>query len=66
VGGRAGSRELLDDPDAGREARLLARVADPQRPSPRPEFATDGRRLYFTIAERVSDLWSMELSSSPR
>jgi Tol biopolymer transport system component len=53
-------------PAQGGAARLLARVADPQRPSPRPEFATDGRRLYFTIAERVSDLWSMELSSSPR
>jgi hypothetical protein len=27
----------------------------------RPEFATDGRRFFFTVTERMSDIWSMEL-----
>jgi hypothetical protein len=40
----------------------LVRFDDSARPSPRAEFATDGRRLYFTVAERESDIWRMELS----
>jgi Tol biopolymer transport system component len=47
-------------PAAGGRPRLVARLDDPARPSPRAEFATDGERLYFTIAERESDLWRME------
>ena len=42
--------------------RLLVRFDDPARQSPRPEFATDGRRLYFTLSERDSDVWVMELT----
>ena len=34
---------------------------DPAKPSSRREFATDGKRLYFTIAEHESDIWTMEL-----
>jgi hypothetical protein len=30
--------------------------------STRPEFATDGRRLYFTISEHRADIWMMEMS----
>jgi Tol biopolymer transport system component/DNA-binding SARP family transcriptional activator len=45
----------------GGNPRLLVRFDDPLRPSPRAEFATDGRRLYFTISERESDVWQMEL-----
>jgi Tol biopolymer transport system component len=41
--------------------KLLVRFDDPARTSPRAEFATDGRRLYFTVAERESDIWQMEL-----
>ncbi|HEX6049708.1 MAG TPA: protein kinase [Gemmatimonadaceae bacterium] len=34
--------------------------------STRPEFATDGRRFYFTVTERASDIWTMELRADPR
>jgi hypothetical protein len=37
------------------------RFDDPVWPSPRAEFATDGKRLYFTVAERESDVWQMVL-----
>jgi Tol biopolymer transport system component/DNA-binding SARP family transcriptional activator len=45
----------------GGTPRLLVRFDDPVRPSPRAEFATDGKRLYFTVAERESDIWQMVL-----
>jgi TolB protein len=48
-------------PPAGGTPSLLARLDDPGRPSPRAEFASDGVRLYFTISERESDVWRMEL-----
>jgi TolB protein len=41
--------------------RLLVRFDDPTRPSSRAEFATDGKRFYFTVQERESDIWRMEL-----
>ncbi len=41
--------------------RLLVRFDDPARPSSRAEFATDGKRFYFTVPERESDIWEMEL-----
>jgi TolB protein len=50
-------------PAAGGRPRRIARLDDPQRPSPRPEFATDGRRIFFTVAERESDVWTMALTS---
>jgi Tol biopolymer transport system component len=43
--------------------RLLVRFDDPTRLSSRPEFATDGKRFYFTVPERESDIWRMELES---
>ena len=46
-------------PAAGGTPRLLVRFDDPARPSPRAEFATDGKRLFFTVAERESDIWQM-------
>lgn len=45
----------------GGEPRLLVRFDDAARPSPRAEFAVDGRRFYFTLAERESDIWRMTL-----
>ena len=36
---------------------------DPERQSTRPEFATDGQRLFFTLTEREGDIWEMELNS---
>jgi TolB protein len=52
-------------PAAGGPPRVLVQLHDPRRRSPRPEFATDGRRFYFTIAERESDVWTMELDARP-
>lgn len=48
-------------PAAGGTPRLLVRFDDPARPSLRREFATDGQRFYFTIAQDESDVWVMEL-----
>ena len=48
-------------PAAGGVPRLLLRFDDPARRSLRREFATDGRRLFFTIARDESDIWAMEL-----
>ncbi len=42
---------------AGGRPRLLARFTDPERPSYRDEFGTDGKRLYFASEERRSDIW---------
>ena len=45
---------------AGGQPRILVQFDD-ARPSSRPEFTTDGRRFYFTVTDRVSDIWTMEL-----
>jgi TolB protein len=42
--------------------RLLVRFDDVTRPSYRVEWATDGKRLYFAINDRQSDIWVVELS----
>jgi serine/threonine-protein kinase len=44
-------------PAAGGAPRLLVTFDDPQRPSLRREFATDGKRFFFTIAQDESDIW---------
>jgi TolB protein len=43
--------------------RLLIRFDDPVRQSGRPEFATDGHRLFFTLTERQADIWEMDLNA---
>ena len=50
-------------PLAGGPSRLVVRLEDPRRQSLRPEFATDGRHVYLSIAERESDVWVMELGA---
>ncbi len=57
----AGHSSLWSVASVGGIPRLLVRFDDPSRPSPRPEFATDGRRFFFTVGARQSDIWSMEL-----
>jgi Tol biopolymer transport system component len=47
---------------AGGTPRLLVRFDHPARQSTRPEFATDGRRLYFTLTARDADIWEMGVS----
>jgi serine/threonine-protein kinase len=46
---------------AGGRPRLLVRFTDPDRPSRRPDFATDGKRLFFAIEDRQSDVFVAEL-----
>ncbi|HEU5170345.1 MAG TPA: BTAD domain-containing putative transcriptional regulator [Gemmatimonadales bacterium] len=41
--------------------RDVVRFDDPLRQSARPEFTTDGRRVFFTIGARTSDVWEMAL-----
>ncbi len=48
-------------PIGGGAPHLLVRLDDPWRTSPRPEFATDGRRLFFMLTEREADLWAVRL-----
>jgi Tol biopolymer transport system component len=48
-------------PAAGGTPRLLLRFDDPSRPSLRREFATDGMRFFFTIAQDESDVWIAEV-----
>ena len=48
-------------PATGGEPTLLVRFDDPPRSSPRAEFTTDGKRFYFTIPERESDIWRMDI-----
>ena len=48
-------------PIAGGAPRLLVRLDDPRRTAPRPEFATDGRRIFFTLTERDADVWAVRL-----
>jgi Tol biopolymer transport system component/tRNA A-37 threonylcarbamoyl transferase component Bud32 len=45
----------------GNTPRLIARLNDLNRPAARSEFDTDGRFLYFTIADRQSDVFVAEL-----
>jgi Tol biopolymer transport system component/DNA-binding SARP family transcriptional activator len=56
-----GHASLWSVPVTGGDPRLLVRFDDAARPSPRAEFAVDGRRFYFTLSERESDIWRMTL-----
>jgi hypothetical protein len=47
---------------AGGRPRLLARLDDPARASSRFEFASDGKRFYFTVEDRQSDIWVAEVA----
>jgi serine/threonine protein kinase len=49
-------------PLSGGEPRLLVKFDDPMKQSSRAEFATDGERFFFTVAEYESDIWVGELS----
>ena len=49
-------------PLAGARPQLLVRFDDPARASNRFEFATDGKRFYFTVEDRQSDIWIAEVA----
>ena len=46
------------DPGGG-APRMLVRFDEPFRTTRRPEFATDGKRFFFTLAQSESDVWVM-------
>jgi hypothetical protein len=48
-------------PASGGTPTLLVRVDDPARPSYRPDWALRNNRLYFTIDQRESDVWVIEI-----
>ena len=48
-------------PASGGTPTLLVRVDDPARPSYRPEWALRKNRIYFTIDQRESDVWVVEI-----
>jgi Tol biopolymer transport system component len=53
-------------PLVGGEPRLLVRLVkldDPYMQSVRDEFATDGRRFYFTATKFEADIWQADLSA---
>lgn len=50
-------------PVSGGRPRLLARFDDPARASNRFEFASDGKRFYFTVEDRQSDIWVAEVAA---
>jgi hypothetical protein len=56
-----GRAELWSIPVTGGRPRLLVRFTDPQRPSNRNDFHTDGKRFYFSIEDRQSDIWVAEV-----
>lgn len=51
-------------PASGGEPGLLLTLDDPRLASPRPEFAARPTHLFFTVANRESDVWTMALSST--
>ena len=51
-------------PVTGGPPKQLVRFDDPARPSPRIEFATDGKEFLFTLSERNSDIWLLDLRRS--
>jgi eukaryotic-like serine/threonine-protein kinase len=48
---------------AGGAPRLLVRFTNPERQSSRRDFATDGKRFYFAIEDRQSDVFVAEIVS---
>ncbi|MBI4520145.1 MAG: PD40 domain-containing protein, partial [Gemmatimonadetes bacterium] len=63
---RDGVRAYFAVPATGGTPRPLVRFDDPTRPSGRPEFATDGTYLYFTIDNRQADIWVMSVEGLGR
>ncbi|MGH7581794.1 MAG: protein kinase domain-containing protein [Gemmatimonadales bacterium] len=49
-------------PAEGGTPRLLVRFDDLTRPSYRPEWSTDGKRFFFAINDRQSDIWVAEIA----
>jgi Tol biopolymer transport system component len=57
-----GEAAIWSIPAAGGTPKPLVRFDDPTRPSTRAEFGSDAKRFYFTVNDRQSDVWVVELS----
>ena len=58
---REGRASFWALPATGGRPRLLVRFDDPGKPSYLPSWAADGRRFYFTVNNRQSDIYGAEL-----
>lgn len=58
---RAGRHGFYALPARGGAPRPVLTFDDPTRQPRRPEFDTDGRRLFFTIAGDEADVWLLDL-----
>jgi dipeptidyl aminopeptidase/acylaminoacyl peptidase len=56
-----GGASFWSIPVEGGRPRLLLRLDDPTRASNRFDFASDGKRFYFTMEDRQSDIWLAEV-----
>jgi Tol biopolymer transport system component len=57
-----GRASLWSMAPSGGAPRLLVRFDDPTRPSYRVEWTTDGKRIFFAINDRQSDIWVVALT----
>jgi Tol biopolymer transport system component len=56
-----GNASIWTIPASGGTPRLLVRFNDPARPSYRPEWSMGAGRILFTIDDRQSDVWVMDI-----
>ena len=59
---QAGRASLWTIPASGGTPRLLVHWDDLNQPSYRIEWATDGKRIFFAVNDRQSDIWVVELT----
>ncbi|HMA42118.1 MAG TPA: protein kinase [Gemmatimonadales bacterium] len=59
---RAGRSLIWGVAATGEHLHTLVRFDDPARPSYYTSWTSDGRRFYFTINDRQSDIWIAELN----
>ncbi|MEP6733465.1 MAG: protein kinase [bacterium] len=57
-----GGASFWSMPIAGGRPRLLIRLDDPAHASNRFDFASDGKRFYFTLEDRQSDIWLADVA----
>ena len=57
----SGRVSLWSVPSVGGTPTMRVLFDDPARTPSRLDFATDGRRFYYTLAEHQSDIWVLRL-----
>ena len=58
-----GQQAIWEVSTNGKSWRALVLIDDERRPTLRPEFATDGRRIFFTLAERTADVFTARVAT---